>query len=91
VALVGCREGVKMAYNKDTMSFDVPDTDMVYVEGLPLDITEAEIAQHFGSIGVLKQDKKKGGPKIWLYRDKASGALKVWGPKHCQTSRGLWG
>lgn len=66
-----------MAYNSNTMSFEVPDTDMVYVSGLPLDTTEAAIAQHFGSIGVLKQDKKKGGPKIWLYRDKATGGLKV--------------
>lgn len=66
-----------MAYNPDTMSFDVPDTDMVYVSGLPDGTTEEQIAEHFGSIGLLKQDKKKGKPKIWLYRDKATNALKV--------------
>lgn len=66
-----------MAYNPDTMSFDVPDTDMVYVSGLPDGTTEEQIATHFGSIGLLKQDKKKGKPKIWLYRDKATNALKV--------------
>lgn len=66
-----------MAYNPDTMSFDVPDTDMVYVSGLPAGITEEEVAAHFGSIGLLKQDKKKGKPKIWLYRDKATNELKV--------------
>ena len=66
-----------MAYNADAMAFEVPDTDTVYVSGLPLDATEESIAQHFGSIGVVKQDKKKGGPKIWLYKDKASGAFKV--------------
>jgi hypothetical protein len=66
-----------MAYNPDTMSFDVPDTDMIYVSGLAEGTTEEMIATHFGSIGLLKQDKKKGKPKIWLYRDKATNALKV--------------
>ena len=36
-----------------------PDTDMIYIQGLPLDITESEIATHFGSIGVVKFDKKQ--------------------------------
>lgn len=42
-----------MAYNPDTMSFDLPTTDMVYVTGLPPGVTEAEIAEFFGSIGAL--------------------------------------
>lgn len=60
------------------MSFDVPDTDTVYISGFPEDITEPEIAEYFGSIGVLKLDKKARPPKpkIWLYRDKTTGALK---------------
>lgn len=60
------------------MSFDVPDTDTVYISGFPDDITEPEIAEYFGSIGVLKLDKKARPPKpkIWLYRDKTTGALK---------------
>jgi hypothetical protein len=66
-----------MAYNPDTLSFTVPDVDMIYVAGLPPGITEEAMAAHFGTIGVLKQDKKKGKPKIWLYRDKATGALKA--------------
>ena len=40
-------------------------------------MTEEDIAQHFGSIGMLKEDKKRSKPKIWLYRDKVSGAPKV--------------
>ncbi len=66
-----------MAYNPDTLSFTEPATDMVYIAGLPEGITEEDMAAHFGTIGLLKQDKKKGKPKIWLYRDKATGALKV--------------
>lgn len=60
------------------MSFDVPDTDTVYISGFPENITEEEIAEYFGSIGVLKLDKKARPPKpkIWLYRDKTTGALK---------------
>ena len=66
-----------MAYNADSMSFEMPDTDTIYVSGLPPGISEPEVATHFGSIGVLKQDKKAGKPKIWLYKDKATGGLKV--------------
>lgn len=53
--------------------------DQVYVSGLPKDVTEEDIETHFGSIGMLKVDKKRDGnkKKIWLYRDKASGELKV--------------
>ena len=65
-----------MAYNADTMSFDVPDTDCVYINGLPDSVTEADLEQHFGSIGIIKQDKKLKKSKVWLYRDKATGALK---------------
>ena len=51
--------------------------DQVYVTGLPKDVTEAEVEAHFGSIGVIKLDKKRDKKKIWLYRDKATGELKV--------------
>lgn len=67
-----------MAYNPETMSFEVGDNDvdMVFVSGLPLDATEADIAAHFGSIGVVKFDKKQNKHKIWMYRDKMTGAPK---------------
>ena len=38
---------------------ETPDTDMIYIQGLPLDVSESEIATHFGSIGVVKFDKKQ--------------------------------
>jgi RNA-binding protein FUS len=65
-----------MAFNPNTLSFDVPDTDTVYISGLPPDATEASVAAHFGTIGVVKDDRKRGGKRVWLYRDKATGALK---------------
>lgn len=65
-----------MAYNPDTMSFDLPDTDTVYVSGLPDGVSEKEIEEFFGSIGIIKTDKKTRGKKIWIYRDKATGAPK---------------
>ena len=49
----------------------------MYVSGLPDSTTEEDMAAHFGSIGVIKMDKKRGKPKIWLYRDKMTGALKA--------------
>ncbi|KAG1672854.1 hypothetical protein FOA52_004658 [Chlamydomonas sp. UWO 241] len=65
-----------MGYNPDTMSFEVPDTDTVYITGLPTDTTEASLCDFFGSIGTLKRDKKKDKWKCWLYRDKATGEFK---------------
>lgn len=65
-----------MAYNADTMSFEEPDTDCIYISGLSQHVTEEDLAQHFGSIGIIKQDKKLKKPKVWLYRDKGSGTLK---------------
>ncbi len=49
----------------------------MYVSGLSDNVTEEDLAAHFGSIGMLKDDKKRGKPKIWLYRDKGTNALKV--------------
>lgn len=51
--------------------------DQVYVSGLPHGTTEADLASHFGSIGMIKEDKQKGKLKIWLYQDKATGEMKV--------------
>ena len=34
----------------------------VYISGLPLDVTEKEIAEMFGSIGIIKMDKQKRPP-----------------------------
>ena len=50
----------------------------MYISGLPKDTTEADLEAHFGSIGVIKIDKKReNAKKIWLYKDKATGELKV--------------
>nr|CAD7408534.1 unnamed protein product [Timema cristinae] len=43
--------------------------DTVFVSGMSPHMTEEDIAQHFGSIGVIK-------PKIWMYKDKLSGKPK---------------
>ena len=39
-----------MAFNPNTLSFDVPDTDTVYISNLPDGTTEAELAKHFGAM-----------------------------------------
>eukprot|EP00803_Ostreobium_quekettii_P001112 evm.model.scf_427.1 EVM.evm.TU.scf_427.1 scf_427:17526-18888(-) len=65
-----------MAFEGNTTPYDMPDTDTVYITGLPATITEEDLAEYFGSIGVIKIDKKARRPKIWLYRDKATGGLK---------------
>jgi hypothetical protein len=65
-----------MAYNPETLSFDLPSTDQIYVSGLPDGASERDLEEYFGSIGVIKTDKKTRGKKIYMYRDKATGALK---------------
>ena len=47
------------------MSFVLPETDTVYVTGLPGSITEADVAEFFGTIGVIKFDKQKKKHKVW--------------------------
>ncbi|KAK4766148.1 hypothetical protein SAY87_007790 [Trapa incisa] len=42
----------------------------VYVCNLPEGTDENMLAEHFGTIGLLKKDKRTGRPKIWIYRDK---------------------
>lgn len=37
---------------------------MIYVEGMPPSATLEEVAEHFGSIGVVKFDKKKNQKKV---------------------------
>jgi RNA recognition motif-containing protein len=65
-----------MAYNPETMSFELPNTDMIYISGLPSGISEEDLSSHFGQIGVIKFDKKQKKNKIWIYKDKQTGAPK---------------
>ena len=46
------------------MSFDLPTSDTVYIEGLPPNTTEASLAEYFGSIGIIKLDRKTKGKKV---------------------------
>ncbi|KAI8357830.1 hypothetical protein EDC96DRAFT_514610 [Choanephora cucurbitarum] len=46
--------------------------DTVYITNLPQDVTEEKLAAHFGSIGIIKTDKKLRKPKIWIYLDKST-------------------
>ncbi|XWS34426.1 hypothetical protein CRYUN_Cryun21dG0037700 [Craigia yunnanensis] len=49
-----------------------PTNGSVYVCNLPEGTDETMLAEYFGTIGLLKKDKRTGRPKIWLYRDKAT-------------------
>jgi len=64
--------------NRNTLSFDLPDTDTIYFSGLPTDVSEDEVIKYFGQLGTIKLDKKKRPPtpKLWLYKDKATGVMK---------------
>ncbi|KAL7001528.1 TATA-binding protein-associated factor 2N [Sarracenia purpurea var. burkii] len=49
-----------------------PSNGSVYVCNLPPGTDENMLAEYFGTIGVIKKDKRTGRPKIWLYRDKVT-------------------
>ncbi|WCJ28555.1 TBP-associated factor 15 [Euphorbia peplus] len=53
-----------------------PTNGSVYVCNLPLGTDENMLAEYFGTIGLLKKDKRTGRPKIWFYRDKMTNELK---------------
>lgn len=48
----------------------------MFVSGMPDHANEDDIKNHFGSIGMIKMDRKTQKPKIWMYRDKNSGRSK---------------
>jgi len=54
----------------------VQSENQIYVSGLPRNLTEDDIAKYFGSIGVIKTDRKTGGQKIWIYKDNSTGEQK---------------
>ncbi|KAG8376825.1 hypothetical protein BUALT_Bualt09G0104100 [Buddleja alternifolia] len=54
-----------------------PNNGSVYVCNLPFGTDEDMLAEHFGTIGLLKRaapqkDKRSGRPKIWIYHDKVT-------------------
>lgn len=57
-------------------SFREPGDGRKRVTEAALDVGTADLAEYFGSIGIIKIDKKTRKPKIWLYRDKVTGELK---------------
>lgn len=40
------------------------------------DVTEDDISDHFGAIGIIKKDKRTQKLKIWIYKDKETGSSK---------------
>ena len=53
--------------------------DTVFIMGMPKTATEQDVLERFGSVGIIKEDKKKtkdrhnpvpGAKKVFLYRDK---------------------
>ncbi|TYH58919.1 hypothetical protein ES332_D08G188700v1 [Gossypium tomentosum] len=49
-----------------------PTNGSIYVCNLPEGTDESMLAEYFGTIGLLKKDKRTGRPKVWLYRDKVT-------------------
>merc|ERR1719341_277801 len=54
----------------------VPAENQIFIMGLPTDVTEDEVSEFFGSIGIIKMDKKTNKQKIFMYTDKRTGQPK---------------
>ena len=50
--------------------------NQIFVQGMPKDVTEDDVSQFFGSIGTIKNDRKTGKPRIFLYTDRNTGEPK---------------
>ncbi|CAF3480319.1 unnamed protein product [Rotaria sordida] len=48
-------------------------TDTIFIQNLPKNITRDEILDIFSTVGPLKTDDRSGGPKIWIYKDRDTG------------------
>uniref|UniRef100_T1JJM9 RanBP2-type domain-containing protein n=1 Tax=Strigamia maritima TaxID=126957 RepID=T1JJM9_STRMM len=60
----------------DKMKDGEVQEDTVFVSGLAEEVSEVDLSQFFGQIGIVKIDKKTGKPKIWIYKDKITGKPK---------------
>ncbi|CAF4374302.1 unnamed protein product [Rotaria socialis] len=47
--------------------------DTIFIQNLPKNVTVSQLKDVFSQIGIIKNDKKTNGPKIWIYKDKATG------------------
>ena len=59
--------------NNDSNSDMTVQKDTIFIQNLPKDVTNQDLELHFGSIGIIKNDKKTNQPKIWIYKDKSTG------------------
>ena len=48
----------------------------IYASGLPTNLTKEDIASFFGSVGVIKNDRRTGKPNIWIYKNRDTGEQK---------------
>ncbi|CAB4394066.1 unnamed protein product [Rhizophagus irregularis] len=62
--------GYKDNYAGDSVVQTISDT--IYISNLSKDVTEEKLAEKFGSLGMLKIDRKTQKPKIWIYYDKVT-------------------
>ncbi|EAT43155.1 AAEL005394-PA [Aedes aegypti] len=69
--------GNKGSYNNKADSGEmVTQEDTIFIQGMNTETTKEEITERFGSIGVIKKDKRTMKPKLWMYKDKETGNMK---------------
>ena len=54
----------------------VVSNNRIYASGLPTNLTKEDIVSFFGSVGVIKNDRRTGKPNIWIYKNRDTGEQK---------------
>ena len=62
---------------QETMSFEVPSTDTIYISGMPQNVTEQDLIAHFGQIGKVKIDKKTKREKVGMGSETGPGGNRI--------------
>lgn len=67
----------------------MPDT--IFITGMPEEVTEEQIEEHFGAIGIIKTDKKTRKKKIWIYKVRSESRAETESPDRVTTLRRMIG
>lgn len=70
------RRGEASTVKRKLTKVDAPSSSAVYVDGLPEDTTDEEIAQCFSKCGVIREDPDTGKPQVKVYREESTGKCK---------------
>ena len=64
-------------FGGDERPHKVESDNTIFVQGMPTDVSEDDVANFFGSIGTIQTDRRTGKPRIFLYTVRNKGEATV--------------